>query len=161
AEAARHVRPAVVERLADRLAGDELLAHQAHGQVDAGPDQRLAAPGDQAGQRRRQPALAVRRGPPAGQPQAPRPRRGEPPQAAAWTNRDGPLPRCPSQSPPPILSRISASRVSSSGIRSKASARHISATPSSLAREYSRISPSTPCPGPLARSRSTSRRASA
>ena len=29
----------VVERLADGLAGDELLAHQAHGDVDAGADQ--------------------------------------------------------------------------------------------------------------------------
>ena len=83
------------------------------------------------------------------------------PQVAALTNSDGLWPRWARQSPPPILSRISASRVSSSGMRSSASARHISATPSWLDSEYSWISPSTPPDGVLARSASTSRVASA
>ena len=61
----------VVERLADGLAGDELLAHQAHGDVDAGADQGLAAAPDQADQRRRQALLAAGRGQPPGQQQAP------------------------------------------------------------------------------------------
>ena len=52
------------------------------------------------------------------------------PQVAALTNSDGALLTCAAQSPPPILSRMSASRVAVSGIRNKASARHISATPS-------------------------------
>ena len=47
------------------------------------------------------------------------------PQAAALTNSDGLCPRCEPQSPLPILSRISASAVSGSGMRSSASARHI------------------------------------
>ena len=83
------------------------------------------------------------------------------PQVAALTNSDGLRPRWACQSPPPILSRISASRVSSSGMRSSASARHISATPSWLDSAYSWISPSTPPDGTLARNASTSRRASA
>ena len=52
------------------------------------------------------------------------------PQVAALTNSDGLLPRCDCQLPPLILSRISASRVAASGMRSSASARHIRATPS-------------------------------
>ena len=46
-------------------------------------------------------------------------------------------------------------------MRSSASARHISATPSSLASEYSWISPLDAVPGPFSRSRSASCRASA
>lgn len=57
------------------------------------------------------------------------------PQAAALTKSEGLLPRCACQSPPRSLSRISASRVAASGMRSKASARHISATPSCEDRE--------------------------
>ena len=82
------------------------------------------------------------------------------PQVAAFTNSDGLWPRWARQSPPPILSRISASRVSSSGMRSSASARHISATPSWLDSAYSWISPSTPPDGVFSRSASTSRVAS-
>ena len=52
------------------------------------------------------------------------------PQVAALTNSDGLCPRCCCQLPWPILSRMSASRVAASGMRSSASARHISATPS-------------------------------
>ena len=74
------------------------------------------------------------------------------PQVAALTNSDGLWPRWARQSPPPILSRISASRVSSSGMRSSASARHISATPSWLDSAYSWISPSTPPDGVFSRS---------
>ncbi len=59
------------------------------------------------------------------------------PQVAALTNNDGLWPRCDCQLPLLILSRISASRVALSGMRSSASARHISATPSWLDRENS------------------------
>ncbi len=52
------------------------------------------------------------------------------PQVAALTNSEGLLPTCACQSAVEILSRISASRVGVSGMRSSASARHISATPS-------------------------------
>ncbi len=51
-------RAGCLERLLDRLAGHELLAQQAHGEVDRGADHRLAAPGDQAGQRRPEAFLA-------------------------------------------------------------------------------------------------------
>ena len=52
------------------------------------------------------------------------------PQVAALTNSDGLRPICDCQLPLLILSRIRASRVALSGMRSSASARHISATPS-------------------------------
>ncbi|AJY35016.1 hypothetical protein BO07_3172 [Burkholderia mallei] len=77
------------------------------------------------------------------------------PQVAALTNSDGAWPTCERQSPLLILSRISASRVARSGIRSSASARHISATPSWLDSENSWISPSTPPPELFSRSAST------
>ena len=64
-------RAGVRERLADRLAGDELLAHDAHRAVDALPDQRLAALADQPSQRARQTRLAVRRDELAGEHQRP------------------------------------------------------------------------------------------
>ncbi len=83
------------------------------------------------------------------------------PHVAALTNSDGDWPRWACQSPVPILSRISASRVGMSGMRSSASARHISATPSWLDSAYSRISPSTVPRVPLARRASTRRRARA
>ena len=79
------------------------------------------------------------------------------PQVAALTNSDGLWPTWARQSPGAILSRISASRVAASGMRSSASARHISATPSWLDSEYSCISPSTPEP----RARDFSRKARA
>ena len=50
-------------------------------------------------------------------------------QVEALTKMPSPCPRWASQSAPPILSAISRSAVSASGIRSSASARHISATP--------------------------------
>ena len=62
---------AVGQRLADRLAANELLAEHPHGHVDALADQRFAAPGDQPGQRRRQARFAAGRGQPAGDQQAP------------------------------------------------------------------------------------------
>ena len=71
AEALGLVRLAVGEGLLDRLAGHELLAHQAHRAIDAVADQRLAAARDQPRQGRRQPALAVGRGEAAGHQQAP------------------------------------------------------------------------------------------
>ena len=83
------------------------------------------------------------------------------PQVAALTNRDGLMPRWARQSPGASLSRISASRVAASGMRSKASARHISATPSWLESEYSWIRPSTPLDRVFARSFITSEPASA
>ena len=52
-EAMRLALAGVSERLLDRAPGDELLAHEAHGDVDAGADDRLAAARDEAGQRRR------------------------------------------------------------------------------------------------------------
>ena len=60
------------DRLGDRPAGDELFAHQAHGDVDARADHRLAAAGDQP--RERQPTGLARCGrhQPAGQHQTPR-----------------------------------------------------------------------------------------
>ncbi len=70
-EASRLPVAAVSDRLLDRAAGDELLAHQAHGDVDAGADDRLPAAGDEASQRRRQALLAGRRHQTAGQHQAP------------------------------------------------------------------------------------------
>jgi hypothetical protein len=63
------------------------------------------------------------------------------PQVAALTNSEGLLPRCGSHWPWLILSRISASRVALSGMRSSASARHISATPSCDDSENSCSSP--------------------
>ena len=82
------------------------------------------------------------------------------PQAAALTNSDGLLPTCDFQSPLPILSRMSLSAVSTSGMRSRASARHMSATPSWPESENSRISASTPLdPDRRARTCVTSRRA--
>jgi len=82
------------------------------------------------------------------------------PQAAALTNMDCERPTCDFQSPWLILSRISASRVALSGMRSKASARHISATPSWLERENSCTSAATPLPtGASRRPCTTNRRA--
>ena len=109
AKALRLARPRVGERLADRLAGDELLAHQPHRQVDAFADQRLAAACRPAARGALVEArLAVRRDELAGDEQAPRSR--------ALTNSDGLVaPRCSCQWPLLILSRISASRVARVG----------------------------------------------
>jgi hypothetical protein len=71
------------------------------------------------------------------------------PQAAALTNIERPPPRCSAQRPAPTLSRISASRVASSGMRSSASARHISAMPSC---EVSENSCSSACTSPCLKS---------
>ncbi|ESS37073.1 Flagellar hook-length control protein FliK [Burkholderia cenocepacia KC-01] len=71
AEAARFVLAAVRERLGNRFAGDELLAHQAHRHVDALADQRLAAAADQTRERRRQARFAVGRHELAGDHQPP------------------------------------------------------------------------------------------
>jgi hypothetical protein len=83
------------------------------------------------------------------------------PQVAALTNSDGLRPRCARQSPRPILSRMSASRVAASGVRSSASARHIRATPSWEDSAYSCssacTSPSRPAWGARARSAPASR----
>src|SRR5690606_11765945 len=61
------------------------------------------------------------------------------PQVEALTSTDSLWPRCFSQSASPSLSRISLSAVSWSGMRSSASATHISSTPSSLPRSYWRM----------------------
>ena len=58
AVAARLAGDRTFQRLLDRLAGDELLAEQAHGEVDRGADHGLAALRDQAGQRRGEALLA-------------------------------------------------------------------------------------------------------
>ncbi len=83
------------------------------------------------------------------------------PQVAAFTNKERECPRWASQLAWPILSRMRASRVASSGMRKSASARHMSATPSALDRSYSWISASTPLRSAFARRASTSRRARA
>ena len=77
------------------------------------------------------------------------------PHVAAFTNKERSSPKCARQSPRPILSRIKASRVALSGTRSRASAKHISAVPSSLESEYSLTNPSTPPRCPLALRRAT------
>ena len=71
-EALRLAIAAVGDRLPDRAPGDELLAHEAHRDVDAAANDRLAAAGDEARQGRRQTLLAGRRHQAAGQHQAPR-----------------------------------------------------------------------------------------
>ena len=72
------------------------------------------------------------------------------PQAEALTNSDSDWPIWRSQCLPPILSAMSLSAVSSSGMRSSASARHISTTPSSEESEYSCMKASMPpCAGAL------------
>ena len=58
-------------------------------------------------------------------------------QVEALTRLDDDRPRCRPQSLGAILSSISASMVSASGTRSSASAKHISAMPSSVERPYS------------------------
>jgi len=52
---------AVGQSLPDRLARNELLAHQAHRDIDAAADQRLAASRDQPGERGREADLAAGR----------------------------------------------------------------------------------------------------
>ena len=59
-KAPRLARLRVHQGLLDRLPRDELLAHQAHGQVDSLADQGLAAAAEQPAQRRGEPGLAVR-----------------------------------------------------------------------------------------------------
>ena len=71
AKALRLVRAGVLQRLANRFAGDELLAHHAHGHVHRLADQRLAALANQPRQRLAQRLFAVRGHQPAGNQQAP------------------------------------------------------------------------------------------
>ena len=66
------------------------------------------------------------------------------PHVDALTSSESDSPRCRSQSPRESLSRISASAVAASGIRSNASATHISSTPSGVDRSYSRRKDSMP-----------------
>ena len=70
-ESARLALSARVDRLLDRAAGDELLAHEPHGDVDAGADDRLAAASDRSRQRRSQALFAAGRHQTARQHQAP------------------------------------------------------------------------------------------
>ena len=65
------------------------------------------------------------------------------PQVEALTSSDSLRPRCLRQFASPSLSRISLSVVIVSGMRSSASATHISSTPSSLDRSYWRMKDST------------------
>ena len=58
-------------------------------------------------------------------------------QVEALTNRDSDAPVCSAQLPPASLSASSASMVPASGTRSRASAKHMSAMPSSLDRPNS------------------------
>ena len=78
------------------------------------------------------------------------------PQVEALTNRLSDWPRWDDQSAEPIFSAIRRSRVSSSGVRRRASARHIRARPSRVPSENScRKLSTTPCFLTLARARST------
>ena len=84
------------------------------------------------------------------------------PQVEALTNRLSLPPRWLAQSAEPIFSAISLSRVSSSGVRSRASARHISARPSRVPRLNScRKLSTTPCLRTLRRAPRTRASASA
>ncbi len=60
-----------LQRLVDRLAGDELFSHHAHRHVDAAADDRLAGPRDEARQRGGKAAVVDRRGELAGDDEAP------------------------------------------------------------------------------------------
>ncbi|GAV34483.1 hypothetical protein ROTAS13_02150 [Roseomonas sp. TAS13] len=71
AEALRLHLPGPHQGLGDGLAGDELLAHHPHRQIDALADHRLPAPCDQPCQRVRQPRLAAGGGEAAGDHQPP------------------------------------------------------------------------------------------
>ena len=71
AEALRLQTPGVRQRLADILAGDELLAHQAHGDLDALADDAFAAARDQPRQRGREAGFAGGAGELAGDDEAP------------------------------------------------------------------------------------------
>ena len=78
------------------------------------------------------------------------------PQVEALTSTESERPMCRFQSASPSLSRISRSAVSSSGMRSSASATHISSTPSSLPRSYWRMKASiAPWSAARARTRRT------
>ena len=72
AEALALAPPGAHQRLLDRLAGDELLAHQPHRHVDAAPHDRLAAAREEPRQRAGKAPLGVGRDQLAGQQQAPR-----------------------------------------------------------------------------------------
>ena len=82
------------------------------------------------------------------------------PQVEALTSSELDWPTCESQSASPSLSRISLSAVAWSGMRSRASATHISSTPSSEDRSYSRMKASTMA-GSAARTRVRSTRPTA
>ena len=71
AEAARLQRAGALQRLGDRLPGDELFAHHAHRHVDAATDHRLARACDQPGERGAQPAVVDAAGQLAGDDEAP------------------------------------------------------------------------------------------
>ena len=71
AEAALLEPPRVLQRLADVLPGNELLAHHAHRHVHPAADHRLAAARDDAGERRAQAGFARGAGQLAGDDQAP------------------------------------------------------------------------------------------
>ena len=80
-------------------------------------------------------------------------------QVEALTNSDSLRPTCASQSAPPILSRIRRSAVAASGMRSSASARHISTMPSRELSAYSCRNASRPPGLGRARTECTRRRA--
>ncbi len=70
-EAARLALAARVDGLLDGAPGDELLAHEPHGHVDPGPDDRLAAPADETRQRGAERLLAAGADQLSGQHEAP------------------------------------------------------------------------------------------
>ena len=84
------------------------------------------------------------------------------PHVDALTSNESEAPRWFSQSPRASLSRISASAVAVSGMRSSASAMHISSTPSGVDRSYCcRNDSMPPCDGRSSRTDSTHARACA
>ena len=84
------------------------------------------------------------------------------PQVEALTNKFSDWPRWLAQSAGPIFSAIRASRVASSGVRNRASARHIRASPSRVPSENScRKVSTTPCRRPPSRAPRTRASASA
>ena len=116
-------RAARRQRRLDRLAHDELLAEDPHRLAQRRADDGLAEPADQARPRN------VAGGSATSAARTIRPVSSNA-QVEALTNSDSLVPRCACQSAFASLSAISRSAVAASGMRSSASARHISTMPS-------------------------------
>jgi len=111
------LRAAVGQRLGNGLPSDELLAHQPHGALHALADQRLASFADDSRQRIGQTLLAGGRREPASQHQHP---------DGGVDKQRGRVAEMGLPVAAPVLSRMRASRVALSGMRSSASPAPIS-----------------------------------